>query len=739
MSVGQKASPLGAMEDLVVLAGLSGCPLVLAKGLKELGWNVQRLGTLGDQDEELIATALRSLEERLGMPVDPQPLLGLIEVAAKAAEISWRVEARTSDAELLVIHHQKKLQDKMNEWRAIAQEGLNLAVPEKGKAPVARWPTRLAKRLNSAGQDQRLREKAEKDERSRWIRALRNQLLDGRCPVMRDGALGRHISRRFGKGRRASTLRKHVKTWEKLSQWMLGTFRHPWPTTPEQFCAYLECRADEPCGKTIPNSIFKTLMFMENAGEIKAEDQVCRSAAVRNVLEEVNLQLAGQGGGFTKRAWHMPVRLVVALEAVVMEVTVDPYARIYAWFRLVKLWTGMRFSDTLGLSEKSVEFQESGLTAILLRTKTSGPGKKVIHLRIWVNMACWLRKRYWLETGFDLWKKMGKEAGLDDRDFGLPCPSGDMQGFAKRVASYAIASKCSQALFNEMKVTFEGAMVPLLAESCGLLWSEHSERATMRTWAEGAGVSEETRRLMGRWVPTTDQAYERAGRLRVLRAQANIASFVKDRIGGPDPFDESLIFAALSEKMTMLGYPLGAIELQIEKLTAFQNIEFGKRPRLDRDGELRDDQSERSDGSWQRVDEERGLNAEARMPVLEDADEVDEEDEPLQQGPSVVEMPTHGTYILSVVGRSQRKTLHRMGECHRLPGVHYHKFEIVGEEPPLESEFHQTCQICFPRGAGLDAEDSEESDAEDLSSSDSSSSVEDSDEETEARSSGRAR
>ena len=632
------------------------------------------------------------------------------------------------------------LQEKLNEWRELAREELNTAVPAKGKAPMARWPTRLAKKLNSAGEDQNLREKAEKDERGRWVKALRSQLLDGRCPVMRDGSLGRHSSRRFGKGRRASTLRKHVKTWEKLSQWMMGVFRHPWPSTPEQFCMYLQCRADEPCGRTVPNSIYKTLMFMENAGEIKPEDQVCRSAAVKNVLEEVNLQLAGQGGGFTKRAWHLPVRIIVAFEGVVMNTLAEPYVRAYAWFRLLKLWTGMRFSDTLGMAEGSMELQESGLTAVLLRTKTSGPGKKVVYLRIWVSMSCWIQKRYWLETGYDIWKRLGKAAGLEERDFGLPCPTGDLQGFSKRIASYAVASKCSQALFNDMRISFEGALVPLLAESCGVLWSEHSERATMRTWAEGAGVSEETRRLMGRWVPTTDQAYERAGRLRVLNAQSKVAAFVKDRIGGPDPFDETLVFSALSEKMTMLGYPIGAIELQVEKLSAFENVEFAKRPKLSREGELREDDEAASNASWDLVEDDREMNVEARMPALDDVGDISEEEEPLQEGHSVVNMPVHGTYILSVVGRTQRKTLHRMGECHRLPGVHYHKFEIVGDEPPRESEFHQTCQICFPRGTVILGEDSEESEAEDLSSSDSSTSSEESEEEEiEARSSRRAR
>ena len=44
-----------------------------------------------------------------------------------------------------------------------------------------------------------------------------------------------------------------------------------------------------------------------------------------------------------------------------------------------------------------------------------------------------------------------------------------------------------------------------MEEGVCAIWSEHSERATMRTWAEGAGIPEAVRKQMGRWTPTTDR------------------------------------------------------------------------------------------------------------------------------------------------------------------------------------------------------------------------------------------
>ena len=52
-------------------------------------------------------------------------------------------------------------------------------------------------------------------------------------------------------------------------------FPHAWP----EVAADLESRADEPCGKSVPSSIFKTLLLMECAGEVPLEKQLNRDPA----------------------------------------------------------------------------------------------------------------------------------------------------------------------------------------------------------------------------------------------------------------------------------------------------------------------------------------------------------------------------------------------------------------------------------------------------------------------------
>lgn len=141
MKRGHVAAPLLVMDDLVQLARIGGGSIVLAKVLVDLGWNVQRLGTLDGCEAEDLEDVVAGAEERLQESVDLNLLRDLAALAGKAAEVSWRVEGKSGDADLLVAHAQRELQDKMNEQRKKETTRLCELVPAKGTAEVKRWPT----------------------------------------------------------------------------------------------------------------------------------------------------------------------------------------------------------------------------------------------------------------------------------------------------------------------------------------------------------------------------------------------------------------------------------------------------------------------------------------------------------------------------------------------------------------------------------------------------------------------
>ena len=231
-------------------------------------------------------------------------------------------------------------------------------------------------------------------------------------------------------------------------------------------------------------------------------------------------------------------------------------------------------------------------------------------------------------------------------------------------------------------------------------WSEHSERTTFRTWARAANVPEDVCKRIGRWTPTVDQAYDRSTCMQIMSAQGHVANFIKGNVARADPFDEKQILVKVAQHMVEAGYPDGAAEVQLEKLMYFRKDgevpikrlrwampgDFGARQDL----EGGDSSGVESDGT---IPSAAGGEARRAIPL--------------------------GTFVVSIVGNSKTRTLHRVGECFRVPGLHFANYLVFGPEPPKETEFHKACKVCFPRGHNVEqgAREAEDSSG-DVSSSD---------------------
>ena len=194
-----------------------------------------------------------------------------------------------------------------------------------------------------------------------------------------------------------------------------------------------------------------------------------------------------------------------------------------------------------------------------------------------------------------------------------------------------------------------------------------------------------------------------------------------------DPFDERAVLHVVASKAREWGFTEDIVEEQLGRLAAFRQGRPWKTRRI----------GSRSEGSA--YEEEFVEPKEEATAGFELNEKKEREPEVVSEAssdeagflPASKEMVPHphGTYVLSVIGRSERKTLHRVGECHRVPGVHYVKYQLVGNDPPDAKEFHRSCRACFPRGLHAEVEVSEESREDDeVSSSDTSTSVEESEE-----------
>ena len=474
---------------------------------------------------------------------------------------------------------------------------------------------------------------------------------------------------------------------------MLETFGYPWPRRAQEVAVYLESRASEPCGPSVPAAFYKTLMFMEFAGEVEEDARLHNSVAVRNTLEEINLRLSEGPEKVRRQAKLIPATVIEAMERIVVD---EPfYHRAFAWYKLIKVWSCARFSDTTGLPWNSVGWDTDGLTGELVRTKTTGPGKKVWKMAVHVCKRAWLAEPEWLFIGYILWKDMGKSVGLEDRDYLLPKPTEQLDSFAPQMARYHDVLQCSQMLYGALRTDpKKGRSEQLLERGAGTIFTEHSERVTLRTWAEAASVPAEIAKRLGRWSPTTDEGYVKAQNSTIIRAQEHIAFFVRGNKWGGDPMDEEQVFKDMGRRLRSLGYHEDAVQEQKERLRYFDK---SVRTKIKHYG-------------WTMLDvhpQEKPPEPNHPPPghfpdFVPNVVAMLDSDSEAELGIETREIPK-GMYVVSILARAKQKTLHKVGECYRVPGRRYQNYEVVGYDLLEPKEFHAACKACFASrgGAGM--------------------------------------
>ena len=102
---------------------------------------------------------------------------------------------------------------------------------------------------------------------------------------------------------------------------------------------------------------------------------------------------------------------------------------------------------------------------------------------------------------------------------------------------------------------------------------------------------------------------------------------------------------------------------------------------------------------------------------------VEDEEKPI---PLRARLPPDATgYVVSISARIKVRRLHKLHACYRVPGIDYHDWELMGDEPPDPSSYDCACSQCFGKGAAVPLPQVEDiknnSDYEDSGSSGSSS------------------
>ena len=696
----------------------------LEDALQGAGWTAFALDGLSDEsDAELVALLLSLGQGPTALP----ELRSLISGASWSAACFRRRFACASESSLDFERVVRR--NALESAASSVHTQMAAKSAPVGSAAYARWPSRVKRSMKKAAGDTALRQMLEDRERAKWSARLAGILAAAKLPAALNSS-GQLCElselKRASKGRRASTLKAHVRYVEGFLAWLSVATGLLWPSSAMDLVKYLEMRAEEPCGRTVPGTIQRAIVFMEAAGEVASCDTIAKQPAVLNMLEELNTTL-GAAVRTKRRAWQLPASLVLFWERTVCDESAEVFVRGFAWFKLVKLWTGMRWSDTTGLPPSSLRLDSRGLAGALDRTKTSGAGKKVERMCVYVSFGAYLELPSWLEIGFGLWKQMGIDSASSERDFFLTRPNKSLNGCVLSMARYSDAAAMSLALSRRWTFLDEiGETRPVILPCVAACWTEHSERSTLATWARCCGVQPEVTKRLCRWQQTVDEDYVRASRLLIEGAQECIASAIKAGKGGQDILDESNLWdhlwwkfgdevgvAFLGEQITRLRFfgegtatpsQTGAVTPPVAFTVDESPEDAAPAPEsLETDNELT---------------QALGLDLAGidDTPLGETLDEVSSSEEPPCPPASVLQK-----FFISITGSARKRRLHLGGECWRIPGRDYAVYEEFSEVLPESSLFHAICKQCFPRGIHSDppAEESASSGSSETSEAES--------------------
>lgn len=315
---------------------------------------------------------------------------------------------------------------------------------------------------------------------------------------------------------RSTTIRSRVRYAYRLAQWLRVDRAKSWPSQAADLLDYITLRAEEPCGSTVPRSIYISFKWMEKAGGFRRTLTPADERLVLAAVEATEASLGGKAGP-PRRAPRLFVMMMEALEWMVVNAELPLFVRYTAWVKLLKIWATLRHDDLCHVEANKVYLTFAGLSGVLSRTKTTGPGKRVRSLPFFVSHSAWVRHADWLGTGFSVWREL---TGENPQTL-LLVPSADLQSVRAGVANYALVSSFSKEIFRRLKEP--DSRSTLLANGLEFFWSEHSERSMLPSALAARGVPKHVRDLLGRWAPDASDLYVRTYRAAISRVQSFLA------------------------------------------------------------------------------------------------------------------------------------------------------------------------------------------------------------------------
>ena len=193
-------------------------------------------------------------------------------------------------------------------------------------------------------------------------------------------------------------------------------------------------------------------------------------------------------------------------------------------------WGTLRFDDHRGLLPRDFVVTSKGLQAKLTRSKVSDSDKKHLNFRtVIIHPSAYIQRKDWLAVG---WKLL-LEGAPHERDYLLPAPTNNFQGFKIKELKYSTAFAVQTHIIS--KSSCRG--LRLFEYSTGHYYTPHSGRNFMPSAAAVLGFAKAERDILGGWSAEGSQRYTRTAKYKIAQMPIAVASTFKN--SEPDQLAES--------------------------------------------------------------------------------------------------------------------------------------------------------------------------------------------------------
>ena len=405
---------------------------------------------IGDKDQRQVAGEVKGELEALGL-TDPRVFLEVVG-SRTATDFLKELSAHFRDDMVGVVAAMRELMCRatvlarasrnatVSPWlsdavlyeRARRDQEVERKRAEQAQSSGELWVPLVAKRRRVLQEEEGgVGSLVEKDRREldKWTTKFVGLVRGTSYPAVRaaeaTGDPERSLAELLGSSR-SGTVKLRLRAWLTMSRWLVVVKGRSWPTSAADIVDYLHARMTEERKQAFPRHLASAVRWVESRIGLVAGARWSDEVLFKRCFEKVTAE--AEEGRAVKRAPRIPVMVIAALELGVASLDVEPVLRVVMWMRLLKVYGAMRSDDLQRVRPDSVTLAENGFTAKLGRTKTTGGGKKVREMVVYVPREAWVAEPSWLQVGFELWRALAPW----DRDHFLPRPLPNLEAFEKR-------------------------------------------------------------------------------------------------------------------------------------------------------------------------------------------------------------------------------------------------------------------------------------------------------------------